>query len=227
MGKDYYNRFGMVLRSPLFPVYLRWAYHQGLRDVESLGMRPNFNNVSFSCLLSGCGNEQTADTFIQFVIQRNKKAKIYIIDLGEEQITAIRKLVAAKYKGLNIKVHQVNALELDNIIKPQSLDWIETDGFMEYFDHPSLKKLLQIWHLFLKKEGFITTRDCVTEGKLTQIVDYFRVNTANLWLGVKLFVHTKQNFENLFHSIGFKHFLGNTWLYTYRRFALIKDSITK
>ena len=91
-------------------------------------------------MLSGCGNEQTADTFIQFVIQRNKNAEIYIIDLGEEQITAIRRLVAVKYKDLNIKVHQINALELDNIIKPQSLDWIETDGFIEYFDHPVFEK---------------------------------------------------------------------------------------
>ena len=151
MGKDYYNRFGVVLRSPLFPVYLRWAYNQGLMDVKSLGIQPNFNKTSFSCLLSGCGNEQTADTFIQFVIQRNKNAEIYIIDLGEEQITAIRRLVAVKYKDLNIKVHQINALELDNIIKPQSLDWIETDGFIEYFDHPSLKKTATDLALALEK----------------------------------------------------------------------------
>ena len=222
MGKDYYSRFGVILRSPLFPVYLRWAYRQGLSDVELLGIQSNFKKINFSCLLSGCGNEQTADTFIQFVIRRNKNAEIYIIDLGEEQITAIRKLIAIKYKDLNIKVHQINALELDNIIKPRSLDWIETDGFMEYFDHRSLEKLLQVWHRLLKKDGFLTTRDCVTEGKLTQIADYLRIKIAYQWLGVRLFIHTKKDFENLFHEIGFKHFLGNTWLYTYRRFALIK-----
>ena len=222
MGKNYYKRFGVVLRNPLFSVYLRWAYEQGLRDVESLGIQPNFNKMGFSCLLSGCGNEQTADTFIQFMIQRNKNAKIYIIDLGDEQIQAIQKLVALKYNDFSIEVHKLTALDLARIINPKSLDWIETDGFMEYFDHQSLKKLLQIWHLLLKKDGFITTRDCVSEGKLTQVADFFRINTANLWLGVKLFAHTKQDFENLFHTIGFKHFFGNTWLYTYRRFALIK-----
>lgn len=221
MGKNYYKRFGIVLRNPLFPVYLRWAYSQGLKDVEMLGIQPDFNKVGFSCLLSGCGNEQTADTFIQFVIQRNKTAKIYIIDLGDEQIQAIRKLVALKYNDLNIEVHQINALDLAKIIKPISLDWIETDGFMEYFNHESLKKLLQIWHLLLKKNGYITTRDCVTEGKLTQIADFFRIHTANLWLGVKLHIHTKKDFEKLFHNIGFKHLFGNTWLYTYRRFTLI------
>src|SRR3989338_9532342 len=148
MGKNYYRRFGIVLRNPLFPVYLRWAYDQGLKDVKSLGLPPNFNKMSFSCLLSGCGNEQTAETFIQFVSQRNKNAKFYIIDLGDEQIQAIRKLVALKFNNLNIEIHKINALELDKIIKPKSLDWIETDGFMEYFDHRSLKKLLQIWHSF-------------------------------------------------------------------------------
>lgn len=221
MGKNYYKRFGVVLRSPFFHVYLRWSYSQGLKDVEMLGIQQNFNKIGFSCLLSGCGNEQTADTFIQYVIQRNKNAKIYIIDLGDEQIQAIRKLVALKYNDLNIEVHKINALDLAKIIKPNSLDWIETDGFMEYFDHQSLKKLLQIWHLLLKKDGFITTRDCATDGKLTQIADFFRINIANHWLGVKLFTHTKQDFEKLFHTIGFKYFFGNTWLYTYRRFALI------
>lgn len=221
MGKNYYKRFGVVLRSPLFPVYLRWAYDQGLRDVESLGLQPNFNKMGFSCLLSGCGNEQTADTFIQFVIQRNKNAKIYIIDLGDEQIQAIRKLVTLKFNDVNIEIHKINALYLDKIIKPKSLDWIETDGFMEYFDHQSLNKLLQNWYFLLKKDGFITTRDCVTEGKLTRIADFFRIKIAYRWLGVKLFTHTKQDFEKLFHNIGFKHFIGNTWLYTYRRFALI------
>lgn len=222
MGKNYYRRFGIVLRSSLFPVYLRWAYEQGLRDVKSLGIQPNFNKMSFSCLLSGSGNEQTAETFIQFVIRRNKNAKIYIIDFGDEQIQAIRKMVVLKYNDLNIEVHQINALDLDKVINSKSLDWIETDGFMEYFNHHSLKKLLQIWHLLLKKDGFITTRDCVTEGRLTQIADFFRINIASHWLGVNLFIHTKQDFEKLFQTIGFKHFFGNTWLFTYRRFALIK-----
>ena len=222
MSKDYYNRFGIILGNPLFHLYLKWAYNQGLKDVESLGLHPDFNKERFSCLLSGCGNEQTADAFIQFVTRKNKQAKIYIIDLGNKQIKAIRKLVALKYKYLNIKVHQINALDLKKMIKPLSLDWIETDGFMEYFDRQSLEKLLGIWHLLLKQDGFITTRDCVTEGKLTQIADFLRVSIAKQWLGIKLFPHTKQDFEKLFLDIGFKHFIDDTWLYTYRRFALVK-----
>lgn len=188
----------------------------------SLGLQPDFDKKDFSCLLSGCGNEQTADTFIQFVTRRNKNAKIYIIDLGDEQIKAIQKLVAFKCKDYNVEIHQINALDLEKIINLKSLDWIETDGFMEYFDNRSLEKLLQVWHRLLKKDGFITTRDCVTEGKLTQIADYLRINIAYQWLGVKLYTHTKQDFNKLFAKIGYKYFLGNTWLYSYRRFALIK-----
>lgn len=221
MGKDYYQRFGIILGNPLFPIYLRWAYKQGLKDIESLGKRVDFNKKDFSCLLSGCGNEQTADTFIQFVIQRNKMAKIFIIDLGGEQIDAIKKLVVTKYKNLDIIVQQINALDLEKIIKSKSLDWIETDGVMEYFDSPSLKKLLQIWHGLLKEDGFVTTRDCVTEGKLTQIADYLRINIAFKWLGVILFPHTKQEYEELFAQIGFKYSFENTGLFTYRRIALL------
>jgi hypothetical protein len=223
MGKDYYQRFGIVLGNPLFPVYLRWAYNQGLKDVESLGKRIDFDKQDFSCLLSGCGNEQTADTFIQFVIKRNKNAKIYIIDLGEEQIKAIKKLVVSKYKDFDIVVRQINALDLERMVSRGSLDWIETDGVMEYFDHNSLEKLLHIWHSLLKKDGFVTTRDCITEGKLTQLADFIRINIAYKWLGVKLYVHTKQDYIKLFTKIGYKYFLGNTLLYTYRRFVLISS----
>lgn len=221
--KDYYRRFGIVLGSPIFPVYLRWAYSQGLKDVKQLGISPDFSKKNFTCLLSGCGNEQTADTFIQFVISQNKKAKIYIIDLGLEQIKAIKKMVASKYKNLAIEVWQTNALDLRKIIKKDSLDWIETDGVMEFFDSPSLQKLLQIWHELLKKDGFITTRDCITEGKLTKIADYLRVKIAYRWLGVKLYPHSKQEYENLFNQMGFRYFTGDTGLFTYKRFALISS----
>ena len=224
MGKDYYDRFGIILRSPFFPIYLRWAYRRGLNDVETLGLRPDLTQKDFTCLLSGCGNELTADTFIQFVIQKNKKATIYIIDLGEKQVNAIKKLIDTKYINPNIKVYKVNALEINSIIKPHSLNWIETDGFMEYFDHPSLKKLLQTWHDLLKKDGFVTTRDCITEGEITKIADYVRIKVADLWLGVSLFPHTKQDYEKIFSQIGFKYSFGSTLLYTYRRFALVKSS---
>jgi hypothetical protein len=221
MGRDYYQRFGIVLGNPLFPIYLRWAYRQGLKDVGSLGRKVDFGKKDFSCLLSGCGNEQTADTFIQFVIHRNKKAKIYIIDLGQEQINAIKKLVVSKYGKLDITIQLINALDLKKIIKMGSLDWIETDGVMEFFDSNSLGKLLQVWHNLLKKDGFITTRDCITEGKLTQVADFLRVNIAYKWLGVKLYAHTKQDYEKLFAQIGFRYFIGNTALFTYHRFALV------
>ncbi|MBI5358889.1 methyltransferase domain-containing protein [Candidatus Amesbacteria bacterium] len=222
-AKNYYQRFGVVLGNPFFPIYLRWAYNQGIKDVESLGKRVNFEKQDFSCLLSGCGNEQTADTFIQFVIKRNKNAKIYIIDLGKEQVKAIKKLVISKYKNFDVVVQQINALDLKKIISPKSLDWIETDGVMEFFDHKSLEKLLQVWHNLLKKDGFITTRDCVTEGKLTPMADFLRINIAYKWLGVKLYAHTKKDYIYFFRKIGFRYFIGDTLLYTYRRFALVSS----
>ncbi len=224
MVKSYYKRFGLVLNHPLWPKYLRWAYRQGLIDVKALGANPNFNKPEFACLLCGCGNEQTADTFIEFVTSQNRSAKIYIIDLGSEQIIAIKKMVAQKYKKSDVTVHQINALDLEKMIPADSIDWIETDGFIEYFNHQQLEKLLNVWHRLLRKDGFITTRDCITEGLLTRTADCLRVNIGRLWLGVELFPHTRTEFESLFSEIGFRYRFANTWLYTYRRLALIKKN---
>ena len=220
---SYYKNFKIVLSSRIFQNYLLWAYRKGIEDLAKLNFHPNFSKADFAVLLCGVGYEGTADLFIKFVTQRNPKAKIWIVDLGEEQIAAVDKLVKEKYPDLDITVKRINALELEALIPKASLDWIETDGFLQFFDSLSLEKLLNIWSSLLKPDGFIITRDFSTGNGITIATDAFRVWLAKRWLGVSLFRHTKEEFSRLFNQLNLKSAEGLTPLPTYKRFSIIKN----
>lgn len=220
---SYYRQFKIVIGTPLWRIYLRWAYETGVDDLKRLAFSPSFSKKSFTCLLCGVGNETTADEFIKFVVQRNPNPKIFIIDIGKEQIEAVKKMVAKRYPTLNININKIDALKLNSIIKPKTVDWIETDGFIEYFNHESLEILLGIWERILTKDGFITTRDCVSEEKIDQVIDSARIWLGKVWLSITLYPHSKQELKNLFSRVGFKYFKGPTFLPTFKRFSLIKS----
>ncbi len=220
---SYYKNFGIILGNPFWRVYIRWAYKTCVSDLEKLGVKPNFSKKDFTALLCGVGNENTANEFIKFVISRSPNPKIIIIDLAQEQINAVNKLVRSKYPNLNIKVKQINALKLSGFLQKESINWIETDGFLEYFDRNSLEKLLQIWKNILKKKGFITFRDCVISGTLEYIVDKVKIRIAKLWLGINVYTHSKRDLEMLLRRNEFRFTWGPTNLYTFRRYSLVNE----
>lgn len=219
---SYYHRFKIIIGSPLWRFYLRWAYGKCIEDLDTLHFIPDFNNRDFTCLLCGVGNETTADEFIQFANKKNLKAKIIIIDLGKEQIQAVKNLIRKKYLSHNIEVKQIDALQLTTFIKPNSINWIETDGFLEFFDKKSLNKLMQIWNKILKNNGFITLREPASEGKLGQITDNLRIWIGKRWLGITIYRHTKQELNLMFQKSGFKYVTGYTSIPTFKRYSLIK-----
>lgn len=220
---SYYQNFGIVLGNPLWRVYLRWAYKTCGADLEKIGFKPNFSKKDFTALLCGVGNENTADEFIKFVIAKNLKGKIIIIDIADKQIDAVNRLVKDKYSNINIKVKQIDALKLNTFLEKNSVDWIETDGFPEYFNHVSLIKLLSVWKTILVKNGFITFRDCVTEGFLEHLADRFRIWIAKVWLGITVYSHSKKEMKTLFDSFRFKYIEGLTLLPTFRRYSLVNN----
>ena len=218
----YYRNFWIFMNNPIAGAYLRWVYKKGVEDLLKLNFKPNFNTRNFVCLLCGVANERTADEFIKFTFEKNPNAKIIIIDRGTEQINAVRKLVKKKYSGFNIQIEQIDALDLQKIILPESLDWIETDAFLEFFDVEGLDKLFNVWHSLLKPTGFITTRDYVTNGPIGKINDTLRIWQMRIWLGVETFAHSPTDFANLFEKFNFKAIEGSTFLPTFKRFSLIK-----
>lgn len=220
---SYYRKFKIVIGTPLWRIYLRWAYRKCIEDLTKLNFVPDFSGKDFTCLLCGVGNETTADEFIKFIIARNQKARIIIIDLAGEQIEAVRKLVKNKYSSFNIKTKQINALDLNKFLQNNSVDWIETDGFLEYFDTRKLHELLSIWNKILKPEGFITIRETASSGFIGSLIDHLRVWIAKKWLSVTIYIHTKDQLEKMFRKHQFKFVSEATYVPTFSRYSLISD----
>lgn len=219
---SYYRNFRIVIGTPLWRGYLRWAYPACIANLSTLGFRPDFKRPGFSVLLSGVGNETTADEFIQFVLRKNPQADITIIDIGDEQIDAVKNLIRTKYPMKNIRVLKIDVLNLPNAIKPKQLDWIETDGFLEFFSKPNLPKLLRVWYRSLKPDGFITLREPASHGTIGGLIDRGRIWLGKVWLGVTLYRHTGKELRRLFEASGFLFVEGNTFLATFKRFSLVK-----
>lgn len=216
----YYHRFQLITSLFFFRAYLQWAYAQGIRDAYSLGVPVKLEKKSFSCLLCGVSGEITAKEFIQFVFSKNKYAHITIIDMGTQQVSAIKKLVQEKYADKHISVRKINALSLQKHFSPQSFDWIETDGFIEYFDKENLAKLLKQWKLILKRNGFITTRDFASTPPFGWIVDFLRYHFIKHYLTLTGYIHTKKELDRIFLEHNFTLHCGNTPLPTFRRYIL-------
>lgn len=221
-NNQYYHRFKFIIGTPFYGLFLRWAYDQCINDLDKLGLTPDFNKKDFTCLLCGCGHEQTADVFIQFIVNRNPKAKIIIIDIGNYQIEAIKKLVKKKYKKLNIMIKQIDALKLNTFIKNDSIDWIETDGFLSYFDLKSLNNLFTLWHDLLKKDGFITIREIALEGFIGKIGNPVKIWVGKYLFDVTLYSNYKHELLSIFNKSGFKYTKGLTPIPFFLRFSFIK-----
>ncbi|MCL4363841.1 hypothetical protein M1328_01230 [Patescibacteria group bacterium] len=219
---SYYKNFGLVLGNPLWRVYIRWVLDKSIDDFGKLRFKPDFKKKNFTCLLCGVGNEATAEEYIKFVVKRNENPAVWIIDLGKEQIDAVKTMISRKFPKLNVKIKQTNALELDQIIKPGSIDWLETDGLFEFFDNKSLKKLLAVWKNILNKDGFITTTATSSRWKFQEYVDRFKVWTGRVWLGVTVYRHTREEMRNNIISSGFEFVEGPTFIPYFKRYSIVK-----
>ena len=218
----YYYRWGLVIGQPAFQSFLQSNYALGLSDLKLLNQKSPFPRPDFSCLLCGVGNAKTAQSFIEFVIKRNPKAHILIIDLATEQIEAVQQLVQKSFSEYHIEVRQINALNLTSWLKPGSLDWIETDGFLELFSPAQLTELLKIWYKLLKKDGFITIREPASNSFLESILDMFRVWIGKWWLGITVYIYTLTYLKKLFAKSGFSFVTFPTKVPTFRRFTMVK-----
>src|SRR3989344_3017689 len=219
---SYYRRFRIVLENPLFQMYLRKEYVRGINDLKKLNFKPELGKKGFTCLLCGVGNEATADQFIEFVLQRNPEAKIVIIDLGEEQVSAVSKLVKDKYSDSKILIKRINALDLPTILKGESVDWIETDGFLEFFDSQSISKMLKVWYQILSDDGFITTRMPLFNNGFEKMIYKWAVVIAKKWLGVDLYAYKKEYFNSLIVKNNFIYTDHLTMIPTMQSYSLIK-----
>jgi len=119
------------------------------------------------------------------------------------------------------KVNKKTVESLRQCIVDGKIDWIETDGFLEYFDATKLSDLLDVWAKLLKRDGFITLREFASVGFFGKLVDVVRIWITKRWLEVKLYKHSKEALQRMFQKHQFRFVSGATLLPTFLRYALV------
>jgi len=220
--KNFYKIFGLITKLPFWRNYLHTSHQRGFEDLKKMAVMPKFKDSNFTALQCGTAGEITTDEFLKSVLNQNQNAKIIIIDLGEEQIASVKKLIFNKYSNKQIKARQANALDL-SFIPNESVDWIETDGFLAFFDKNILPKLLKEWKRILKDDGFITFRDFASSTVFEKIIDEARIVLAKHTVKANLTRRTKKEMDNFFSSAGFKFSFERTLIPGFYRYCLVKS----
>ncbi len=191
-----------------------------MADLRKIEFEPNWRRKRFTALLCGVGNEVTADEYIGFVLEKNQNASIWIIDLGDEQIRAVREMVNAKYKDKSIVIRKTDALELGKLIANHSVDWIETDAVWEFFDYSGLERLLNVWKMLLRREGFITTSATSYESNFEKRLSKIEAWIGKTWLGVNVFGHERVKLNKLIRVAGFRFYERPSLTSYFRRYVM-------
>lgn len=220
--KNFYKRFGVITKLPFWRHYLHVSHVRGFEDAKKLGIKPKIKNSRFTALQSGTAGEITTDEFLKTVYRNDKNAKAIIIDLGEKQISSVKKLVHENYPDKHIEVRQVNALDL-HFISDKSIDWIETDGFLAFFDQNTLPQLLKEWGRILKDSGFITFRDFASSTFIERLIDKSRIALAKQTVSADLTRRTKIEMDSAFSNAGYKFKFSKTLIPGFYRYFLIKS----
>lgn len=218
--QKYYIRFQLLSRRFFWRPYLRWAYGRCIHDLRKIQQPLNFAKHDFSALLCGVSGEITADEFLNFALNKNKSMHIHVIDVEHEQTRAVAKLVKKKYPKAQIHVQKANALDLSHI-PSHSIDWIETDALLEYFDDNNLHTVLQEWKRLLKADGVITLREFASNNWFETWVDRVRIWLVKVYLGEMAYMHPKTQLEKAFKKNKFKFVSGLTPFLALKRYTLI------
>lgn len=216
---NFYSDFQIITHFPLWRHYLRWCYKKTISDSQKLKVKSINNRLNPSCLLCGASGEITADEFIKFALVQNTKSNIKIIDIGEKQIDMISKLVLDKYPKEYITVQKANALNL-SFIKDKSVDWIDTDGFLGFFNHIDLLKLFKEWRRILKKDGYITFREIIRENSFSSIADSLRDFLSKYFMQIALHNHGLKELNEITNKTGFDYYKERSILPGFQRYCL-------
>lgn len=219
--KNFYRKFQLISKFPLWPNYIRWVYKITIDDSALLGTKPITKRNDFTCLLCGVSGEITAREYIKFVFGINQKAKIVIIDIGKEQINSVQKLVKNNFPQANITIKRANALDL-SFIKNKSLDWIDTDGFFSFFDKKQLLELFKEWKRMLRDDGYITFRELTSHGPISKAANILRDKVSQAYMDTKLHLHTLDELISDFRKLKLKYSRGRSPIPLLDRYCLVK-----
>jgi len=225
MHTTYYKRWGLFMKNPLWCNYLKKMYQDGFQKIAYLTNQDNpFDQPNFTALLSGCHGETTAETFAQFIFSKNPTTKLYILDINPISIERCKAVLPKKFPNKTIVFLQENIL--GNSIPDNTIDYIETDGFLQFFEPKTqLPKLIAEWKRMLKPTGFITTRDIVTTNVIGRTIVAIMQFLAKHVFAITIYHQTLAEIEKLYFQYGFYSVVRKTWFPTFRQFTIIKKSL--
>jgi SAM-dependent methyltransferase len=218
--KNFYKKFQIISKFPLWPNYLRQVYSNTNKDSAHLNVPPIQQRQHPYCLLCGVSGEITAKEYLDYVLKMNPQSKIMIIDLGKEQVQSIKRLVQNSFPTSAIEVRQANALHLD-FIKKNTIDWIDTDGFFSFFDEKQLEALFIEWKRILRKDGFITFRELTSHDPVSAFANRMRDKTSRLYMGIRLNLHSTNELYKDFKKVGFQYSHNRSPILLLDRYCLV------
>lgn len=187
---------------------LRYDYTKSLYLIKNMvsqrGWRNPFTLPNPRFAQIGSAMAETARTFINFVHQINPQASIFITDISS---TPLQDSINSGIRNGVNKVHFLQADTFSLPIKPNSLDLIETDGLLQFFDDPIKADIIDEWFRTLKPGAIVTTRDWMLppdapESLVDEAVQ--RQREMQQFFGVSPVLTTRRNVEQLFRNAGFE-----------------------
>lgn len=217
------SRFQYVTDNSIWSSYLRWAYQKCVDDFADWGHPVNFTEKGFTALLCGTAGAATTREFVTFILNKNKEAKIIILDIGTLQIQHSKAMVEAEFPNADITCLQADARIMP--LADHSIDLIETDGVFEFMNGSDVQTVLHHWHRILKDSGKCMFRDFAPRSPLTAGPNLIKKTIARTFFNLELFNHSWSDFQKMFDAARFQHRSGGTaFLPSFRRFTLIKNS---
>jgi len=217
--EKYYSRFKIVSHNLFWKIYLRWAYKKCIEDLKKVSHDFNFSKKDFTALLCGTSGDVTSQEFVKFVFSKNPNAEVRILDVSLTQLEKSKEVLSEKF--LNAKIRYILSDAKATQIEDNSIDYLETDGLLEYFSKEDIYLLFKEWKRILKIDGIITLRAFASSSFWGRIIDRIRLFISKQYLGVTLYAHSLKHILGVVKKTEFSVIQGgNTFCPTFKRFSL-------
>ena len=175
--------------------YLAAAYRAGYEQLRRMGADP-LARAGARVLLCGTGSAETSLAFARFVRERNPSASLVVLDLSARPLVASRALVP----GAGWLRADARALP----IAGESIDLIETDFFLQYFEPEAKRVIAAEWSRVLAPGGAIMSRDYVLDGSASveRLLDRGRRALFRRTLGIDTFSVRRLELAEIFGAAG-------------------------
>ncbi|HZE87682.1 MAG TPA: methyltransferase domain-containing protein, partial [Methylomirabilota bacterium] len=102
----------------------------------------------------GTAGYLTSETFVTFVHEKNRQARVYISDLSEKPLADCR---THGLEQSNVMIMQADTTHFQ--FPPNFFDLIETDALLQFLPPAEKQQAIKEWFRVLKPGGVATTRD--------------------------------------------------------------------